>query len=71
MSEAQQINWRELASQLEVNGTPFIAGEYLQSNEGPRVNIISPVDGGPYTTYARHRPHHAKKRRTLTRFKVP
>ena len=51
MSEAQQINWRELASQLEVNGTPFIAGEYLQSNEGPRVNIISPVDGGSNFVY--------------------
>jgi gamma-glutamyl-gamma-aminobutyraldehyde dehydrogenase len=47
MSGSEQIDWRELAAELQVTGAPFVNGRYLpQEGSSTRTNV-SPVDGSP------------------------
>ena len=51
MKQAQQINWRQLAQELDVSGAPFISGKPLVRPDAPQRRTTFPADGSEGFTY--------------------
>jgi gamma-glutamyl-gamma-aminobutyraldehyde dehydrogenase len=51
MNNGIQLDWRQLARKLEVNGAPFVGGQSLYCPDAPRATTTNPVDGSAGFTY--------------------
>jgi gamma-glutamyl-gamma-aminobutyraldehyde dehydrogenase len=52
MTDSEQTDWQRLASELRVDGNPFVDGDYLDRPDVPRATTTNPVDGRAGFNYA-------------------